>query len=354
MRAGWTLGGVQDTYLRYEAAGDMHVGRTVSGLPSGTVDFATLPPFFQTRDENVQNAILVCFPRIPSSLTRIAEFCLASVVYHKDYLRSNMPENHRLFQSHLFRNPDLLNSLSRNVACRPSLPEDSISATGVPPHINLLKNMMALSQGVKEIVPALNNIPTKIIDGVINVLEERAIGAGTVTFTGLQQMIQQCFNEAGVTALVNLHNTIAPAPVTTQPNPLHMWGGRLNTIPETFTLPTGTLLLAWQYWCCGNPAKEYPPLLSIRPSEISNPAVRKRYSDYKFIMMIIQSAAIDTGTWIRPATAIQANRMFTLNENALRLPAVTSKNRERRIGQLQWTSVAKELRMLRRLNRPIE
>jgi hypothetical protein len=28
LRAGWTLGGVQDTYHRYEGAGDMHVGRT--------------------------------------------------------------------------------------------------------------------------------------------------------------------------------------------------------------------------------------------------------------------------------------------------------------------------------------
>ncbi|KAF1778740.1 hypothetical protein GQ600_27470 [Phytophthora cactorum] len=33
IRAGWTLPGVQDTYIRYEAAGDRIVGRYVAGLP---------------------------------------------------------------------------------------------------------------------------------------------------------------------------------------------------------------------------------------------------------------------------------------------------------------------------------
>jgi hypothetical protein len=34
LRAVWSLGGVQNTYLRYEGAGDMYVGRVVSGLPT--------------------------------------------------------------------------------------------------------------------------------------------------------------------------------------------------------------------------------------------------------------------------------------------------------------------------------
>ncbi|KAJ8539014.1 hypothetical protein ON010_g12857 [Phytophthora cinnamomi] len=46
LRAGWTLPGVQDKYVRFEAAGDMIVGRFVSGLPFDSPNFATLPPFF--------------------------------------------------------------------------------------------------------------------------------------------------------------------------------------------------------------------------------------------------------------------------------------------------------------------
>ena len=46
IRAGWTMGGVQDTYLRYEAAGDQYVGRVVSELPISSPKFAALPQRF--------------------------------------------------------------------------------------------------------------------------------------------------------------------------------------------------------------------------------------------------------------------------------------------------------------------
>jgi hypothetical protein len=45
IRAGWSLPGVQNTYIRYEAAGDMTVGRFVAGLPFESPSFAILPPF---------------------------------------------------------------------------------------------------------------------------------------------------------------------------------------------------------------------------------------------------------------------------------------------------------------------
>jgi hypothetical protein len=44
LKAGWALGGVHDRYLCYESAGDLFVGRTVSGLPIDSSDFARLPP----------------------------------------------------------------------------------------------------------------------------------------------------------------------------------------------------------------------------------------------------------------------------------------------------------------------
>ncbi|KAF1779076.1 hypothetical protein GQ600_27271 [Phytophthora cactorum] len=44
LRAGRPLGGVQSTYLLYASTGDIHVGRTMSGLTSGSHEFAALPP----------------------------------------------------------------------------------------------------------------------------------------------------------------------------------------------------------------------------------------------------------------------------------------------------------------------
>ena len=52
LRAGWSLQGVQDTYIRYESAGDMYVGRTVSGLPIDSLGFVSLLPHFKQGTES--------------------------------------------------------------------------------------------------------------------------------------------------------------------------------------------------------------------------------------------------------------------------------------------------------------
>ena len=82
LRAGWAMGTVQATYLRYEAAGDMYVGRTVCRLPQNSAYFAILPPFFQDNLTEVKHCIDICFPCCPDTLQFIAEFCLASLIYH--------------------------------------------------------------------------------------------------------------------------------------------------------------------------------------------------------------------------------------------------------------------------------
>ena len=89
-RAGWSMCKISDIYMRYEAAGDQFVGRTVSGLPPVDADFAILPPFFGARTHadmaKADNGINSCFINLPAPLRRVAAFCLASVVYHHDWL----------------------------------------------------------------------------------------------------------------------------------------------------------------------------------------------------------------------------------------------------------------------------
>ncbi|KAG6942187.1 hypothetical protein JG688_00018269 [Phytophthora aleatoria] len=43
LRVGWPLHGVEDKYVRFEAAGDMIVGRYAAGLPFDSPQFAILP-----------------------------------------------------------------------------------------------------------------------------------------------------------------------------------------------------------------------------------------------------------------------------------------------------------------------
>ena len=79
LRVGWAIGGVQDRYLRYDAAGDMYVVPTVSGLPIGSSRFATLPPYFRGHAFLVVRSLHVMWVSMHwlrlSTTTRTCERC---------------------------------------------------------------------------------------------------------------------------------------------------------------------------------------------------------------------------------------------------------------------------------------
>lgn len=85
-----SLLGVQDRYLRYEGAMDQFGGRTVAGLPMNSPSFAILPPFFDSRkdavEDMVNSAIKAVFPLAPDRMTKILEYCLASLAHHWPFL----------------------------------------------------------------------------------------------------------------------------------------------------------------------------------------------------------------------------------------------------------------------------
>ena len=68
--------------MRFEAAGDQFVGRTVAGLPLGEAGFAILPPHFVQTDDDVKAYLRKVFPSLPTNLSYIGEFALASLVFH--------------------------------------------------------------------------------------------------------------------------------------------------------------------------------------------------------------------------------------------------------------------------------
>lgn len=141
LRAGWTIEGVQSRYIRYEAAGDQFVGRCVAGLLLEDPSFATLPPFFPVRTPLVSHAVSLCFPGAPERLSEVLEMVLASVVYHRTWLRGTCP-THPLFKTALFLQEGLADALGQLVECRLGTQADRIRATGIPPHIQLNCRML--------------------------------------------------------------------------------------------------------------------------------------------------------------------------------------------------------------------
>ncbi|ETM41313.1 hypothetical protein L914_12895 [Phytophthora nicotianae] len=254
LRAGWALGGVQDRYLRHDLAGDMFVGRTVSGLPILKADFATLPPRFKGGQDQVEVAKRICFRGLPRNVTLIAEYALASIIYHYAYLKEHLPEEHPLFQAPLMRNEQRIQDLRTFVVCGETSSEETVTATGIPPHVVLLSEIQFLKNTVELQRLEQKNVAREVIDGVRLVLEEAADQRGTPSCSRIATTVLDCLKEGGY-----LHQhpdpqeQAEPEAVTDSTHstnatfPLHTWGGGFHAFPEGMTLSEGTAEQAWVF-----------------------------------------------------------------------------------------------------------
>lgn len=361
LRAGWSLGGVQNTYLRYESAGDMYVGRTVCGLPSDSYLFAILPPHFTEKDSIIQEALDAIYPTLPKCLNYVAEFALASLVYHVAFLKKQLHPDHRLFKTPLFQNKNLLGGLSHRVKCSMSSPV--LKASGIPPHTKILAQMMDLQTKAIETMEAIEENRMKVVKEIIRELEDRAIEARTVTYDGLDDRIMSCLDRAGIPQLLQrLDNsergTNAEREVdlssedSTQLLRLHFWQGKYRRVPQDFSFPDCGVLIMWQLWMCGNETKEWPPFRWLDTSDLSTKNLKKRYSDLCYLMKGIEDESKLQGIQPRGTPSIdQVNDIFQKCRHVVEISPATNCQRKRRKAQLSWRTVVNILRQEEKIRR---
>ena len=86
-------------------------GRAATGLNINSIDFGALPPHFWTEDAapllTVQEWVELVpdFERYPDSFRQVLPFLLASVIYHREWLESNLHRDHPLFISRVWTMP---------------------------------------------------------------------------------------------------------------------------------------------------------------------------------------------------------------------------------------------------------
>ena len=262
MRAGWKIGGVQDRYFRYENAGDHYLGRVLSGLPQHSAKFALLPPHFTLFDDQVSEAIQLSFMGYPSSMNKVLEMCLASVVYHFDFVMETIPITHPARSSYVLSNPDVIKTLRPLISCK--MTSDSpvpITATGIPPHINLLREIQLVADMYKL-------IPDEIVSRIDTMLDDKGIAAGNVTPSMLQEVIQTSLNQAlqssGIMNLVESKQQ-ANNDGSTATKQWYQWGGSFKRLPKTFKWPRANMESCWFLWWFGNDQMGYPPFRKITP-----------------------------------------------------------------------------------------
>ena len=101
LRAGWSVGAVQDRYIFAGPGGDQIVGRCVAGLPINNRDFTTLPPHFTRAGLEIVRDIgfeqfVEGYNEIPGGFQRVIVMLLASVIFHFNFLRSELQPDHPL------------------------------------------------------------------------------------------------------------------------------------------------------------------------------------------------------------------------------------------------------------------
>lgn len=340
LRAGWSLGGVQNTYLRYEAAGDQYVGRVVSGLPLDSFEFSILPPHFShSSSDIVKKAIQVVYPDMPLSLYGIGEMALASLVYHLPFLRSTLPNGHRLFNCSLFLDIDLLKSLSMNVKC--GYRSKTIVASGIPPHVNILSQMKDLKEQAISTLEKIEENRHTVVKDIINELEKRAIGAGTVTYDGLSNMIMSCLEESGLLNKNKIDDS--QSEIEKEPN-FYVWNDGYHRLPQEYVIPDGGVKEVWLLWTHGSRESNIPPLKYVKPSDFNIQNQRKRYSELKFLCNMIDEEISQKGLNNRMETIEASIETFTEVRSVVEVSSQTRTSRSRRRGQISWRTVVNILR----------
>ncbi|CAN0032252.1 unnamed protein product, partial [Phaeothamnion confervicola] len=342
IRAGWSVGNVQDRYIRYEAAGDQYVGRTVCGLPLSTHDFCVLPPHFAKTDsdgvpipgvtELVAEAVMACFGEdLLPRLRLVAEFLLASVVFHRVYLRHALQTNHPAFGNVLFQQPGMLDRLEEHV----------LRATGVPPHVFIIRQLRKVLAAV---------VPIGVSE-LFGKLESNAMAAGHVTPASLKDALSDCltaaFSRTGLNALVQNGGGGAgnapefAAPAAQRYRDVYTWAdGSAHLVAEDWTLATTVpLLTMWEQWFLADPP------LRLLIAHIVPKAQKKNVQNLRWIMGLLETEvkAKEGGVLAAEPTLAQLRGMYAAVLDKFPLPPLAG-GRERRVGQMSWTTFVKEWR----------
>ncbi len=284
-RCGWKQPGVQDTYLIFADAGDQVVGRIVAGLPLDSVNFSILPPFFTHPDsELVKRAIGLCFPSLKGKMAvRVLTFCLASLVYHREWLRATVPASSPLWNTALFRDVKLLNGLAAMVECRLPKATDDIRATGLPPHIAQLGMLDGVRKEIEKFGEKLAVVGDKVTTDVLKGLDDRQIESH-VTPTSLKQQIADAFKECGIDKILERMEVGPVAAAAAQQEArapelvTYCWGGQLGRLlPAEFRLPAGNARDMWQLYIVGNAAQGIRPLMFIKADHVCDKNTKKRF-----------------------------------------------------------------------------
>ena len=332
------------------------MGRTAAGLPLDKPEFATLPPYFRCSDESqrafVSSYIMEMFPGITTKLYLVAEYAVASVVYHSEFLKKTLPKQHALLATCLFTEAGILQRKKMMV----TIEGDGRRCTGIPAHVTILRGMKGLETSRKEVETrdTQTDITLMASNSVNKGNLEQSHCVGNIEGKTMMPIVLQKVEEM-TTRFRRIENMLEvlmrqvngradrqscqrqPAQVehdgTLQVNGYNS-GRRIRLLPEDFLWPKMFVDVAYEWWMQGNAERGYPPFKDLEPSDFADQNARKRLSDFRYLMVKIDQCAQEKGVYKENATMEETKEIFKQCVECLKLPR--KEGRQRRT----WQSVA--------------
>lgn len=270
LRLGWSLGTVVSRYIfDGDGGNDQLLGRLACLLPFTDTRFATLPPHFirHTVTDEQWLSILPHYHSYPTSFRTAIPYLLASIVYHKDWLRANLHADHPLFLSRVFTQGHV-RELHPYVVCGEFMCGNTgMMATGLPTHLSLtckLDQVVTRIDGLeKQALAKLDKMEDTVPDAVVSkILSQLEVnGAVTVSRLDFERMFQEFRGE-----MANWRSSSAPAvqqPVVAANSLLRYetwtWGSRMHPVPESFHFPRCSVKVLWDLWYDGDTSLKIAP-----------------------------------------------------------------------------------------------
>lgn len=273
----------------YDKEGDQHIGRIVSGLPLNEVAFAVPPPRFHPLAKDITQAIQSSFSDglvDRPTLEPVLKMCLASIIYHSQWLRTSLPSSSPFLQCFPLNCPAVLLVLQTQL-----LPlydtSDGIHLTGIP-----------------------TNHP-------------------------FYEKESNCEEEENPTPLpVGEESGPLPPPYSCDED---------LCFPHEWRLPTVNVEVGWQLWWLGDPVNKVPPLRNVEGSKHLAQEDRRKFCEWRATYGRLEKALAMKNKLVssRNPTIAEVRSMFLSVLPLIRnVSPVRGKTRQQRI-----TTVAKRIRI---------
>lgn len=343
LRAGWSVGPVQDRYLTYADGGDQLCGRVACGLNfNDGSKFAVLPPTFANPftilSEEEWNFILPGYQFYPASFRGCLPYLLASLAFHWDWITArdesdnrcykNISASHPIFRSRIFHaargDQRLIEVLHESVlplntdgACEVT----DMRATGIPPHIDQARQIEKLRAENEKLRELLLRHHIEIMDELPKRVTE--CFRETISSPGIQQMsvpeLKALLTELIAVQFAARERTLAPpessssAPVASGNFILQggygmwLWRGRWRKIPVDYRFPGGSLKEVCDLYYFGLPAQQVRPFRDIPCGEFVR-ADEANVSKAGAVFDHVCAVAVETGLAASKEALLAAGR----------------------------------------------